>query len=409
MSSFRVALISSLMVAAPIAAVHADVEVVVSIKPIHSLVAGVMSGVGSPTLIVEGNGSPHTYSLKPSHAAKIETADLIFWVGHRLEPFLEKPLESLGAKGRVVELMDTEGLVHLAFREGGGFEGHDHDHGDHDDHGNTKKGHDDHGPAKDDDHHAEKHDEHDHEKAKHDDHDREHHAEKHDDHDHEKAKHDDHDREHHAEKHDDHEKAKHDDHDREHHAEKHDDHDRGHSDDAHDEDGDDPHIWLNPLNAKVMVREIARNLAKVDPSNTATYKNNADAMLTQIDSVSAKISATLEPVRGRPFIVFHDAYQYFEDRFGLQAAGSITTSPEVMPGAARIKEMQKRVRDLGAVCVFSEPQFTPKLVSVVTEGSAAKQGVLDPLGAALSPGPDLYITLIKNIAGSMATCLSRSS
>ena len=367
MSSFRVALISSLMVAAPIAAVHADVEVVVSIKPIHSLVAGVMSGVGSPTLIVEGNGSPHTYSLKPSHAAKIETADLIFWVGHRLEPFLEKPLESLGAKGRVVELMDTEGLVHLAFREGGGFEGHDHDHGDHDDHGNTKKGHDDHGPAKDDDHHAEKHDEHDHEKAKHDDHDREHHAEKHDD------------------------------------------HDRGHSDDAHDEDGDDPHIWLNPLNAKVMVREIARNLAKVDPSNTATYKNNADAMLTQIDSVSAKISATLEPVRGRPFIVFHDAYQYFEDRFGLQAAGSITTSPEVMPGAARIKEMQKRVRDLGAVCVFSEPQFTPKLISVVTEGSAAKQGVLDPLGAALSPGPDLYITLIKNIAGSMATCLSRSS
>ena len=355
MSSFRVALISSLMVAAPIAAVHADVEVVVSIKPIHSLVAGVMSGVGSPTLIVEGNGSPHTYSLKPSYAAKIETADLIFWVGHRLEPFLEKPLESLGAKGRVVELMDTEGLVHLAFREGGAFEGHDHDHGDHDDHGNTKKGHDDHGPAKDDDHHAEKHDDHDHEKAKHDD------------------------------------------------------HDSDHADDAHDEDGDDPHIWLNPMNAKVMVREIARRLTKVDPSNTATYKNNADAMLTRIDSVSAKISATLEPVRGRPFIVFHDAYRYFEDRFGLQAAGSITISPEVMPGAARIQEMQKRVRDLGAVCVFSEPQFTPKLVSVVTEGSAAKQGVLDPLGAALSPGPDLYITLIKNLASSMATCLSRSS
>lgn len=351
MRSFRVALISALLAAAPVAAAHAEVRVVASIKPIHSLVAGVMAGVGSPDLIVEGSGSPHTYSLKPSHAAQIESADVIFWVGHDLEPFLEKPLESLGAKARVVELMGVDGLTQLAVRDGGAFEGHDHGH---DDHGHGKESRHDHG----------------HGNAKHEDHDHE--AEKHDGHGHADEAHHD-----------------------------------GHA--GHDEGEVNPHIWLDPMNAKVMVREIARQLSESDPANAAAYKANADALAARIDTVSAEISEKLAPVRERPFVVFHDAYQHFEERYGLQAVGSITVSPEVVPGAARVREIRERIRDLGAVCVFSEPQFTPKLVSVVTEGSAANQGVLDPLGAELPPGPDLYVTLIENLAGNMAACLTARS
>lgn len=384
MRSFRVAMIGALLAAAPVAAAHAEVRVVASIKPIHSLVAGVMAGVGSPSLIVEGAGSPHTYSLKPSQAAAIESADVIFWVGHNLEAFLEKPLDSLGGKARVVELMDTDGLTQLAIREGGPFEGHDHDHSGH--------GHDD---DHDHDHAKKDHDDHGHGEAKHDDHDHDHDhdAKKHDDHGHEEAKHDDHDHDHDAEKHDDHghEEAKHDDH--------------GH----HGEGEVDAHIWLDPMNAKVLIGQIVRSLSEADQANAAAYKANADALAARIEKMSAEVAEKLAPVRERPFIVFHDAYQHFESRYGLRAAGSITVSPEVVPGAARVQEIRERIRDLGAVCVFSEPQFTPQLVSVVTEGSNANEGVLDPLGAALTPGPDLYVTLIENLADNMAECLTARS
>lgn len=360
MRSFRVALIGALLAAAPVAAAHAEVRVVASIKPIHSLVAGVMTGVGTPTLIVEGAGSPHTYSLKPSQAAAIESADVIFWVGHNLEAFLEKPLELSGGKARVVELMDTDGLTQLAIREGGPFEGHDHDHSGH--------GHDD---DHDDDHAKKDHDDHGHGEAKHDDHDHDHDAEKHDDHGHEEAKHDEH----------------------------------GH----HGEGEVDAHIWLDPMNAEVLVGEIVRSLSEADPANATAYKANADALAARIEKMSAEVAEKLAPVRERSFIVFHDAYQHFESRYGLRAAGSITVSPEVVPGAARVQEIRERIRDLGAVCVFSEPQFTPQLVSVVTEGSDANEGVLDPLGAALTPGPDLYVKLIENLADNMAACLTARS
>lgn len=362
MRSFRVALIGALLVAAPVATAHAEVRVVASIKPIHSLVSGVMAGVGTPDLIVEGAGSPHTYSLKPSQAAQMESADVIFWVGHNMEAFLEKPLESLGAKARVVELMETDGLTQLAIREGGAFEGHDH--GD-DDHGHAKNDHDDHGHGKT------KHDDHGHEEAKHDDHDHDHDAEKHDDHGRGEAAHDDHGR--------------------------------------HGNGEVDAHIWLDPMNAKVLIGQIVRSLSEADPANAAAYRANADVLAARIDKMSAEVAAKLAPVRKRPFIVFHDAYQHFESRYGLQAAGSITVSPEVVPGAARVQEIRGRIRDLGAVCVFSEPQFTPQLVSVVTEGSNANEGVLDPLGAALTPGPDLYVSLIENMADNMAACLTARS
>ena len=409
-------------------AAFAAPDVVVSIKPVHSLVAGVMEGVGEPTLIVEGAGSPHTYSLKPSKAAAIEGADVVFWMSPELEPFLEKPLESLGANATVVELSETEGLKTMPFRESAAFEAHDHgdeghDEDDHhdemahedDDHDHD---HEEHAAHEEDDHHD--HD--DHEDEDHgeddghedgDDHDHDHEDEDH--HDHDDHGDEDHDEDHHDE--DDHEDG--DEHDHDHDG--HDDHDEDmaeHEDDDHHGDGHghhhehgavDPHLWLDPVNAQVMVAEIAHELGEADPENAERYQANAEALKARLDDLIEQTETAVAPAVGKPFVVFHDAYHYFEDRFGLTAAGSITINPETAPGADQVARIQDKVRDLGATCVFAEPQFEPKLVTVVIEGSDARSGVLDPLGATLEDGPDLYFDLIDNMASSFAECLGPAS
>ena len=316
----------------------ADIKVVTSIKPVHSLVSGVMVGVGVPSLIIDGAGSPHTYSLKPSQAKQLQDAKLVFWMGDELETFLEGPIENIAQNATAIKLIDAHGLKKIKFREGGMFDDH---------------GHDD-------------HDEHDHEK--HDDHDDEKHAKK---------------------EHDDHE-----------------DHD-GHDDHGHGEF--DPHVWLDPVNAKAIVHEIEEALVKADPEHASTYEANAHKMMDKIDSLTAELREELEPVHEKGFIVFHDAYQYFEQRFDVAAIGSITVSPEVMPGAERVSELREKILELNATCVFSEPQFEPKLVETLVEGTGARTGVLDPLGATLDKGPDLYFQLIRNMASSLKKCLSGKS
>lgn len=343
MTLARTLLLSASLLVATSAAAQAAPKVVASIKPVHSLVASVMQGVAEPQLIIEGAGSPHTYSLRPSQARALQDADLIFWIGHELEAFLEKPVETIGTGAKSVELIDAHGLVKLPFREGGAFEAHDH---------GGEDGHEGH------DHAGQDHEGHDHEGHDHD-------------------------------KHDDH--AGHD------HG-----HDHGHS---HGEF--DAHIWLDPENAKAMVMEIAEALSEADPDNTAAYEANAAKTVERLEAMRADIDARLTPLRGKSFIVFHDGYQYFEKRFGVTASGSITVSPEVMPGAERVAEIKGRIGELGATCVFAEPQFEPKLISVVTEGTEAKSGVLDPEGGALDAGPDLYDQLMRNLATSMSTCLSQ--
>lgn len=316
-------------------------EVVASIKPVHSLVAAVMEGAGEPALLVRGAGSPHTYALRASEAHALEQAELVFWVGEDLEVFLRRPLETLAADATVVRLADAHGLVRLPFREGGPFEAHDH--GDEDDHG-------------------------------------------HNDHAHEAGHDDDHDEEHAA------------------------GHDHGHDGDDHsDAHGIDMHFWLDPVNAKAFVHEIEEALAGIDPDNAALYEANAQRLNERIDALTAETQAAVEPVKGKGFIVFHDAYQYYEKRFGIEASGSITVSPEVMPGAARLTELRQRITDLGVACVFSEPQFEPRLISVVIEGTSARPGVLDPEGADLADGPDLYFDLIRNLTTSLTQCLAEAS
>jgi zinc transport system substrate-binding protein len=348
----RSLLLSTTLLSAGASAAHADVNVVASIKPVHSLVAAVMEGVGEPGLIVEGAGSPHTYALKPSQARMLEDADVVFWVGHDLEAFLEKPLEALAKDAKTVELMDAHGLVRLAFREGGAFDAHDHGHDDH-----AEDGHDDHA---DDGH---------------DDHGHDEHAEDgHDEHGHEDHGHDDH-------------------------AE----HDHGHSHGAYD-----PHVWLDPLNAKALVHEIEEALAAADPTHAAVFEANAERVMQRLDDLVREVTDELAPVKDTPFVVFHDAYQNFENRFGLSAVGAITVSPEVMPGAERIRDLRGKVQHLGAACVFSEPQFEPKLVSTVADGTGANTGILDPLGAAIDDGPELYFTLIRNMSAAFRSCLSET-
>ncbi len=316
-----------------VSSVFADVKVVVSIKPVHSLVSGVMQGVGTPALIVEGAGSPHTYSLKPSQARALQSADVIFWVGHDLEPFLEKPMETLGGNARVIELIDADGITTIAVREGGTFDSHDHDHG---------------------------------------------HADEHDDHKDEHA-----------------------------HKDEHDDHKDEHADAHGHEDGEaDLHVWLDPANAQALVLAIRDTLIAADPAHASRYRSNADKLVADLGELTTELTATLAPVKAAPFVVFHDAYQYFEKRFGLNAVGSITVSPEVVPGAERIVEIREKLQGLGAGCVFAEPQFTPKLIEVVAEGTGARTGVLDPLGADLDAGADLYSALMRGMAASMRDCLS---
>ena len=193
-----------------------------------------------------------------------------------------------------------------------------------------------------------------------------------------------------------------------------DDHGHGHGHDDHDdhaEDMDDHapfdmHVWLDPINAWTLARAIAGALAEVDPTNAATYNANVDALLHRLEDLTGEIAQEVAPARGVPFIVFHDGYRYFEDRFGLTAAGSVVISPDRAPGARRISELQDKVSELGVVCVFDEPQFDKRLVRTVIEGSDVRSGTVDPLGATIDDGPELYFTLLRNMAASFSNCLA---
>jgi zinc transport system substrate-binding protein len=375
---------------------NAEIKVVASIKPIHSLASYLMDGIAKPDLIVDGYASPHGFAMKPSHAKMLQNADLIFWVGEDLESFLEKPLSSIAKKAEKIELMETKGLQVLKFRERNIFDEHDHDdhghdddHGkkeddhdhDHDDHGKKEDDHDDHGH---DDDHGKKEDDHDHD---HDDHGKK--EDDHDDHGHD----DDH-----GKKEDDH------DHDHDDHGKKEDDHDdHGHDDhDGHAHGEFDPHIWLDPINAKAMLNEMAEHLIENDPKNEAKYKSNLAKALQEIDKLTIDVMTDLSSSVSS--IVFHDAYQYFEERFNVKVLGAFTVNTDVMPGAEQLAEIREIIEHDKVACVFSEPQFNPDIINAVAKDMKIKTGVLDPLGATLDPGKDLYFNLIRNMSASFKGC-----
>lgn len=382
----------------------ADVpKVAVDIAPVHSIVSAVMGDLGTPDLVIPAGASPHNHALRPSEARALDQADVVVWMGHALAPWLEGPVESLAGDAVHVELLDLPQTMLLDFRTGATFGAHDHDqgHDDHDDHGDEGHAdahdHDDHEDHGEEDH-ADAHDHDDHE-----DHGEEGHADAHD--------HDDHDEEKHADAHD---HDDHDDHGEEEHAHDHDTHaeedhaEEDHADaDDHADHGDaDPHAWLDPENAIIWAGAIAEILGEKDPENAATYAANAQAFGADIEALKGELAATLEPVKGRPFVVFHDAFHYFEERFGIEAAGAVSAGDAVSPSAARVAEVRAEIAELGAVCVLTEPQFNPGIVNAIGSSSL---GVIDPLGAGVGLGAGLYREVLTDMATSLAACLKSAS
>jgi len=274
-------------------------RVVVSIKPLHSLVAAIMGDTGTPVLLVDGMHSQHGYQLKPSQIEILHHADIVFYIAPTLETFLARTLETLPASLRRDALIDAPGVITLKTRSSGAWEA-DHDE---------------------------------------------------------------------------------------------------------DSAGQDPHIWLDTGNAKAISENIAEELGALYPANKAVYEKNAKALNESLDKLDSELTTVLAPVKNIPFIVFHDAWQYFEHEQGLSGAGSITLEPEQAPGVKRISAMRSKIKSSGVRCVFAEPQFNNRLVQTVTEGTAAKTGILDPLGADIPAGPALYFTLMRRMGEEFRTCL----
>lgn len=269
-------------------------QVVVSIKPIHSLVAGVMKGVGEPYLIVKNASSPHTYRLRPSDGRALSNAKIVFWVGPKFEQFLEKPISSLVKQSAGVSLMNIDGLKKFDVRQS---------------------------------------DEHKHE--------------------------------------------------------------------AHQID---PHVWLDPDNAKKIVEHIAKTLMIADPKNALLYEKNALVIIAKLDKLIVDIGDVLSGVQHHKYLVFHDAYQYFEKRFGLNFSGAVIVNANQIIGARQLSTVQARVKRLKIKCIFSEPQFNPRLVKTVVENQKVKFGVLDSMGVDLVPNETLYFDLMRKMAASFQSC-----
>lgn len=169
------------------------------------------------------------------------------------------------------------------------------------------------------------------------------------------------------------------------------------------------HVWLDPGNAIAIVEATVAALGAVDPDQAALYAGNGKAMVAQIKALDDELRTALAPVKDQPYVVFHDGYRYFEAHYGLNAVGSITVSPDRAPGAKRLSEIRDKIADLGALCVFSEPQFEPALVATVIEGTEARTGVLDPLGAGVAAGPGAYQAMMRDLAAGLTGCLKPAS
>ena len=292
-----------------------DLKVVVSIKPFHSLVSTVMQGVSEPALLLNGNNSPHTYSLRPSAAVKLQNADLVFWGGENLEGFLAKPIHSLAAGARVVSFEDTPGLILRPFRSVKEWQELDPE-------------------SKNDQDHVKKQE-------------------------------------------------------------------------IHRLPGNDPHIWLDPLNAQKITQNLVQILSEFDPENAQTYHSNGKKTILRLSDLNIQLETKMSSVSSKPYIVFHDAYQYFEKRYQLNPIASVTVSSGTSTSVGRLIDIRKKIKIKKVLCIFTEPQFSPKLVQTVISGTAVKKGILDPIGTSISPGPEMYFTLLNNISHSISTCFKK--
>ncbi len=278
-------------------------EIVVSVKPLHSLVSAVAEGSHSVSLLIDGSMSPHNFALKPSHAKLLNNAKVVFYIDDQLESALKKTVRGLPKDVKVVQVSKIKNLKLLSTRAGNNWEEDGHDH-----------------------------------------------------------------------------------------------HDHGHG-------SYDVHFWLDPNNATQIIKGIIQELSKMYPENINIYKDNAKKAIKEIKKTDLVIKTMLDSVKDKPYIVFHDAYQYFEKAYGLNAIGSILIDPELPPSPRRIINIRSKIKSLKAHCVFREPQFKAEIINTVIEDTNVKVGLLDPLGAALKPGPNMYNNLLKDISENLKTCL----
>ncbi len=285
-------------------------RVVASIAPLHSLVAAVMEGAGTPQLLLQGGESPHTFSLRPSEARMLNDADVLFWIGPQLEVPLARILPNL-AMTRSVPMINTPGLQLLPVRRL------------------------DEAPAAD---HSQTHDE----------------------------------------------------------------------PHAGEDAAVDPHIWLATDNAAAMTDEIARILAELDPPGAPLYQSNARRLKERLVALDLDLRRQLAGIDGG-YVVFHDAYHYLEHRYGLQSAGTVTTHPERSPGAAHLRALRRAMTEKQVRCLFSEPQFQPRVVAMLSEGLSVRHAILDPLGRDIPPGPGAYPLLMRAMVQALAGCMHQET
>ena len=196
---------------------------------------------------------------------------------------------------------------------------------------------------------------------------------------------------------DDHDDHGHDDHDG------HEDEHEGHDDhDGHNHGEFDAHIWLDPSNAIKMVLEISHELSEADPDNAAKYEQNENKTIASLNNLINEINSFIP--KDASYVVFHDAYQYFENRFGVSSAGALTLNPDVLPGAKQIDAIQDLIQDKNIKCIFSEPQYNPKIIETLAADMKISTGIMDPLGAFIDQGPEMYQKLILDIANSLKDC-----
>jgi zinc transport system substrate-binding protein len=301
---------------APTPSGDAPPRVVASILPLHGLVAGVLAGRGVPELLLPAGTSPHEAGLRPSQAATLAAADVVFWIGPTLETFLADALPALAPEAKTVAAIELPDLSLLPLRPAGPWAeaGHGHEH----------------------------------------------------------------------------------------------------EADVAATDGPgaagvarvNPHLWLDPIMAQRIAAAAAETLAAADPAGAELYRRNAAALSARLAELDARIAERLAPLRHVRFIVFHDAYVYFETRYGLSAWGGVTQAPNQPPGARRLAALRAEIRAAGIACVFTEPQFRPALVETLIAGTDTRTAALDPLGVGLTPGPEAYFKLLENLTERVVACLS---
>jgi zinc transport system substrate-binding protein len=286
-----------------IGSAHAEVKVLTSIKPLQLIAAAVQDGVAIPEVLLPPGASPHNYALRPSDVRKVQSVDLLYWIGPDMEGFLPRVLN-----GRTLPSVAVQDLPGLKLRR---F-------------------------AEDSHSHAEEADEHDHD---------------------------------------------------------------------HRPGSLDAHLWLSPVNARVIATKMAADLGAVDPANAARYQSNLKAFDERLDALDLRLKARLAGIAGKPYFVFHEAFDYFEEAYGLKHAGVFSVAAEVQPGAQHVSAMRTRLQEVGKTCVFSEPPLRPRLAETLVAGLPVKLAELDALGGYTPATAQGYEQVLEKLGNDLAGCL----